>query len=423
VAVATDDADGGDAGMSRRHRLTAAAGLALAELRHDRTRTLLAVLGVTLAVLATTTLAGTGLGVVETGEEKFDAAGRDLWVTGGPVRFAPGSVGGVETSIRDSHRVAGRIRDHEGVGTVGILLFQTVYVSDDGEDFRTLAALGTPSSAGLAVSDGRGFGDDPHYAGGDYDGPMTHEMLIDRRTADVLGVGVNDTLYVGGTVADARRHEFRVVGISSTGSRFLGVPTVSLPLSELQEVTGKTASDPATIIAVQLDDGASVGTVESDLQAAYPGYDVRTNREQLRATLERQAVVLAGGSSLVVLAVLAGLALTLNALLAMLYRQFETYAALRALGVSTGTLTVASTVQALVVGTAGGLLGIGLAVPLAAGLDRAVRALVGFENVVRLPPRVLALGFGIAVAMSLVSAFVAGRGIRGLRPLDELAGG
>ncbi|MFB6161399.1 MAG: ABC transporter permease [Haloferacaceae archaeon] len=409
--------------MSRRHRVAAAVGVAVAQLRHDRTRTLLAVVGVTLAVLATTTLAGTGLGVVETGEEKFDAAGRDLWVTGGPVRFAPGTVGGVETSIRDSHEVATRIRDHEAVGTVGILLFQTVYVSDDGEDFRTVAALGTPSSSGLAVSAGRGFGDDPHYAGGSYDGPMTHEVLVDRRTADLLGVEVGDTVHVGGTIAAARQHEFRIVGVSSTGSQFLGVPTVTMPLSELQEVTGKTASDPATIVAVKLRDGASVGAVESDLEATFPRYEVRTNREQLRATLERQAVVLAGGSSLVVLAVVAGFALTLNALLAMLYRQFETYAALRALGTSAGTLTVATATQALLVGTAGGALGVGLAVPLAAGLDRAVRALVGFENVVRLPPRVLALGAGLAVAMSLVSALVAGWQLRGLDPLAELAGG
>ena len=73
-------------------RLRASVGLAAAQLRHYRVRTLLAVFAVTLAVLSTTLLASVGVGVLETGQQKLDAAERDLWITAGPAQLGPGGV-------------------------------------------------------------------------------------------------------------------------------------------------------------------------------------------------------------------------------------------------------------------------------------------------------------------------------------------
>lgn len=400
-------------------RLGAILGLAGAQLRHERTRTLLSVAGVALAVLAATLLAATGVGVLETGQRQFDAADRDLWITGGPVEFAPGAVGGVRNSIRGSHRLDRELSARDDVGVVTPLLFQSVYVRANGsDDYRTVAAFGV--DGGVRVTEGRGFEGDPHYAGGTYDGPMTHEILIDERAADLLGVAVGDRIGVGGTIAAAREHEFAIVGVSPTGGQFLGAPTVTIPLSELQEITGKTGSDPATLVSVTTAEGASVARTEREIQAAYPAYEVRTNAEQLRATVERQAVVLAGGASLVALAVLAGVALSLNALLSMVVQGLESYAALKALGTSTTTLALVALVQTLAVGALGGVVGLALTVPVAAGLNRAVRSLVGFESVVRLTPRVFALGGGVAVGVGLVSGVVAATYLARAEPLAVL---
>lgn len=394
--------------MSLGSRLAAIGGIAVAQLRHDRTRTALAVIGVTLAVAATVLLAATGVGVVETGQDRFGDAGRDLWLTGETIQFAPGQVGGVENSIYGAHELATDLRSRESVNTVGPLLFQTVYVSADGEEFQTLAAMGVPNSAGVSISRGEGFGGDAHYAEGSYDGPMTHEVLIDERTAALLGVDVGDTVYAGGTVSAARDNRFEVVGISGTGNQFLGTPTVTLPLSELQEVTGKTETDPATLIALTIEEGADAAEVGDQLAAAYPELTVRTNEEQFRATLQRQAVALAGGASLIVLAVVAGLALTLNVLLSMAYQQLHEYAALRSLGSSGGTLTGVVFCQSAIVGALGCAIGLAVAVPAAHAIDVVAAAVTGFENVVRLSPRVFLLGVGVAAVTSLLSGVVVG---------------
>jgi putative ABC transport system permease protein len=398
-------------------------GLAWAQLTADRTRTVLAVGGIALAVLAAVLLASVGLGVIETGEQKFDAAGRDLWVTGGPLEFAPGTVGGVENGLVEAHTVAAELRGRDDISTARALAFQTVYVSPNRSSFETVIGVGGPANSGARIQSGHGFTRyDQHYANGTYNGTMTHQVVIDPRLADRYGVGVNDTLYIGGTLASARQHEFRIVGTSGAYAQFLGSPVVVLHLSELQTITGTTGSDRATMIPVRLADGAQPTRVAADIERAHPAYEVRTNREQLRQTVRRQAVVLAAGASLILLAVLAGAALTVNLLLSVVAQQRRTFAALKALGLSTGTLAGIITVQALMLGVVGGMVGLLVAVPAVQGLNAVVSRVVGFEGVVSVVPWVFAAGFGLAVVMAIVAAVAAAWRVRGLEPLAVLSG-
>lgn len=105
-------------------------------------------------------------------------------------------------------------------------------------------------------------------------------------------------------------------------------------LSELQEVTGTTGTDEATFVTVSLAEGADRDEVEDELQRAYPEYTVRTNDEQMRSILQHNAIVIAVGGALVVLAVVAGFALTIDVLSIVVFQQSRELAALTALGVS-----------------------------------------------------------------------------------------
>jgi putative ABC transport system permease protein len=384
------------------------AGIAAAQLRHDPGRTALAVIGIALAVLAATMLAGVGLGVLETGEAKFDAADRDLWVTGGPVRFEPGTAGGIENTVVDAHEVADDIGSRDDVQTAVPMAFQSVYVSPNGSDFQTYVGTGAPARGpSVTIEAGQPFqNEDVHYANGSYDGPMTHELVIDRQTANRFDVSVGETLYVGGTIETAREHEFTVVGISPTYSRFLGTPTVTMHLSELQEITGTTASDRATFITVDVRDDADPAAVKADIERSRPDYTVRTNEEQIQAILGDQAVVLASAASLVALAVAGGLALTTNVMLTVIYQQRREFGVLRALGWSRSTIVGTTTLWALFLGLLGSALGVLASFPLAFGLNRLVEAIVGFEDVVRLSPQILLGSAGLGIVVSIVSGFL-----------------
>ncbi|MFW6436468.1 MAG: ABC transporter permease [Halococcoides sp.] len=403
-------------------RTRAICGLAGAQLRYDRTRTLLAVVGIVVAVLATTILASLGLGVVATGDQMFEQADRDLWVTAGATKITPGAIGGLETPLVDAHALAEDLDRRPDVQTAVPMSFQTVYIGSDPDDLETVIGVGAPASGpSVEITRGEGFQtDDLHYAEGSYDGPMSRAVVLDNRTAARQNVSVGETVHVGGTVADARDREFTVVGISPTYRTFLGGSTAIFHLSELQELTGSARTDGASFITVALVDGADPEAVAAEIEAERPDLTVRTNSEQLGSILEEQALVLASGVVMIVLAVVAGVTLTTNLMLGHVDRQRYELAALRALGTSTATLVGVVTVEAVVLGLAGGLIGIGLTIPVAAGLEWLVTALVGFEGLLAPDGRVLAGGLAVAVVTSTVAGIAAGTRIARIAPLKTL---
>lgn len=404
-------------------RLRAVVGLAAQQLRRTRLRTILAVIGVALAVLAATLLASTGYGVVQTGQEKFTTSGRDLWVTGGPVQITPGSVGSFQSSLHDAHDVATHIQRDEHVSVAAPMLFQTVYIGNSTENLDTIVGVGVPGVSDNAAhfTAGGGFEKgDVHYADGNYTGPITHHVIIDPRLAATYNLSVGDTVHIGGTVSQARRTTYTVVGISPTFSNILGTPTATIHLSELQSMTGAERTDQATFITITTRDGANVTAVQHRIQEEYPQYDVRTNREELQAVLADKIIVIASGLTLVILAIIAGLALTINILTLLVYQQRQSLAALRAAGISATTLAGVVASQGVLIGLLGGLLGLALTPLAATVLNAATLHLVGFHDLIRTPPWVYYAGAIIAVIIGAVSAAIAGWQVTRVNPLQTL---
>lgn len=392
-------------------RLRSAAGLvwiAVRQLRSDRMRTVLAVVGIVLAVLSVTLLTGVGAGVISTGNELFDQSGRDLWVSGGPIDVAPGSVGGFQNSIPDAHPLAENISKHDGVRTAVPMAFQVVYVSTDGQNFETTMGSGVPGVGGsVSITEGDGFtGPDTHYADGTYEGPMTKQAIIAPETADKFGLEVGDSVYIGGTIASARQNKFKIVGISPTFSNFLGTGTVTTRLSELQTLTGNAYADTATLITIKTTADADPEAVRDDLAAEFPGYTFRTNQEQLVSLLERQAVILAAGTSLVVLGVVAGAILSLNLLLSIIYVQRKPLSVLRAVGATRRGVVGVAITQAVIIAALGYLIAAGVTPLLAAGLDYTAATLTGFDNLVQVPRYGYVAGAIVAFGFALLGGII-----------------
>jgi putative ABC transport system permease protein len=371
-----------------------------------------------------TLMVGLSEGATTAGTDALQWIDRDLWMSTGHLELAPGAVGGVRNQLTDSHAVTAEIAARDDVASAGALSFQAVYASrtgDDPDSFRTVVGVGatdTGNASKLSVRDGLGFsGGDSHYANGSYDGPRSEEIVIDERTAASLNVSVNDTIHVGGTIANAR--EYRVVGISPTFSTFLGTDTVTLQLSELQALTGGTASDAASIIAITLADGADPEEVEAALESEY-GYEVRTNREQLRAFVGSNTGLVVGVAALSIVAVVAGVVLVVNVLATLVAHQRRELAALRAVGVSTPTLVGAVLGQGFGIGLLGSAAGVGLAPIAAGGLNAVVADLTGFSELVRTPLWILAGGATLALFMGTLGAAVAAWRVVRTDPLAHL---
>jgi len=410
-------------------RLRAIGSLAAAQLWHRRTRVVLAVIGIAVAVLLITLVAGLAGGVAERGETALDGINRDLWMTA-TVDFAPTAVGGVENGLVDAHEVADSVASRSEVASAQAVSFQSVYVARDApgsgppaaDAFTPLVGMGvTGTSAPIPLQRGTGFNrSDVHYTNGSYDGPKTNAVIVDEGAADMLGVSVGDTLHVGGTIGNARASQFRVIGVSSGISSFVGAPTVILHLSELQTLTGTAGSDTASLITISLENGVDPQTAAADLERDFPDHTVRTNDEQLTRIIEGQTPVILGTVAIVVLAVVVGLALVINVSALLVYGQRAELAALKAAGVSTGSLVGTVGAQGVMIGLLGG--GIGLAATPAAAfaVNDAVARLTGIESLIAMRPAFLGVGLIAAVAMGVAGAVVAGYLITRLSPLENL---
>lgn len=400
--------------MIRTHLRKAGAviGVAGVSLRRRPRRTLLAIAGVALAVLAVTVLASVGFGVLETGQQKFDQSGRDLWVSGGPLELKPQQQTPIQNSLVDSHQVAAELTRRDDVAVATPMAFQALYVGRNASQLQLLTGAGLPiarDNTAVSITKGEGLPqNDPHYANGSYDGPMTNKVIIDPQTADYFNVSVGDELYIGGSRASARKNTFTVVGVSPTFSRFLGSKTVILHLSELQELSGTTGADRASLITIRLQQGANTRATQAQLQEDYPDLRIQTNREQLRGLVGGKGLVIASAIALVILAVVSGFALTVNLLFLTVSQQRHQLAILRAIGLQSSVLTGMVGTQGLIIGTSGGIVGLALTPVSVATLNRLIADLIGFESLLQTPSIVYLTGVVMAVIIGTGSAITAG---------------
>ncbi|QSW98819.1 ABC transporter permease [Haloterrigena alkaliphila] len=400
--------------MSRRTvvRIRALFGLAFAQLRRSPGRTALTVLAVTLAVLSVTLLASLGVGVVETGQDGLENAGRDIWVSSDPI---DPSASGTENPIVGAHGVAAEMAARDDVSSAAPIALQEVYVASESGEIERTAAVGVHETHdGFGFEAGRGFETEMNHSGGTASladrptEPTTEEVVLEPDTAAELGVSVGDTVTVGTSRETVDDHEFTVVGIASYYSQFLGTDVETIPLTDLQAVAGTTGSDRATFVTASVADGADPAVVADDLDEEYPSYDVRTSDEQVGAMVEERPLVLASGATLVGLAVVGGIVLTINLFALVAYQQRDELAALRAIGLSRWVLAGIIGVQGLLIGIVGGLVGLAATPALATGLNRLAGSVAGFDSLLRTPTEVYVAGLALAIFVGTVVAVVTG---------------
>ncbi|EMA30910.1 ABC transporter permease [Halobiforma nitratireducens] len=406
-------------------RMRAVVGIAVAQLRRSPGRTALAVLAVALAVLAVTLLAGLGAGVVATGEEGLESADQDIWISSDPV---DPDASGTENPLVGTHGTAAELTDREDVTYATPIALYDVYVGTDPdpETLERRPAVGVQETHdGFDFEAGGGFETpDEAYEPGQprSQEPVTDEIVLDPRVAESVDAEVGDTLYVGTSRQTAPEYAFTVVGVSDYYSQFLGSETVTLPLVDLQAVAGTTGTDRATFLTADVADDADREAVAADLDESYPEYDVRPSDEQVGAMIGDRPLVVASGATLVGLAVVGGVVLTVNLFALVAAQQRAELAALRAVGLSRGLLAGTVAAQGVVIGLLGGLVGV-LATPLlASGLNRVAASVASFDRLVRPSSDVYVLGLAIALVVGVLVALVAGWRAGRYATIDHLEG-
>jgi putative ABC transport system permease protein len=373
---------------------------ALTILWHERSRFLPAIFAVAFSALLIALQCGLLLGLLAFTSLPIDRSGADIWV----------SNRGVE-SIALSHPIpeAWRLRldqQPEVVQTESLLFgFGSWHLPDSGRA-ETCCIVGFRLEEGAlgVLRD------------------LTPEMrqrltepgavVVDESERPKLGIREG-----AGEVAEVSSRRVRVVGlvrgISSTTAPFVfcSMQTARMLLPVFEANPGQTM-----YVLARCRSAGEAATVAARVRESHPDMAVFTSAEFSWRTRSYWLIRSKAGTAMactVVLALLVGLVVTSQTLYAATAASLREYAVLDALGIPRRRLVGLVLAKSFWIG----VVGIGVALPLALGLAEAARLL---ETKVLLPPWVLVGAAMLTMGMALLSGVAALRSLRLVEPVSLL---
>ncbi len=292
-----------------------------------------------------------------------------------------------------------------GSGAVG-------WIPDD------LGGLETPT---LTAGTGFTAAGDPHYDNGTFQGPETHEIVLDQTLAGVLHVGVGDAVWASPAAppSDAalpgwysNATEFRVVGISGA---FWLVPSAELAylyLSELQQLLSGTilSTDAASLVLIHLADTSNPAADQVRIEAAYPTLSVTTLTAILGELQHVENVYRTFGTLIGAVGLVIATLFTTTVLQMSVDDRSRELALLRAIGHRRADVGLEVVEEGLLLCGVGLALGLPIAYVGAVGMNRFLMHLVsglptGF-SFVAFDGQVIGSGVAAVVAVGLVASVV-----------------
>jgi putative ABC transport system permease protein len=364
--------------------------LAWRSLRARALRTILTCAGVALGVAVLTAGLATNAGI----EGAIDRA---VWTVIGQADLRITSVG--ETGLGETTIEA--IEGTPGVAFVAPSYEQRTYLGLD--VFGPDDALPAPVTiAGIVPDAETALHDLTLIEGTGLDGSVDDEALVTAVLAQQDGLRLGSTISVQGPEAP---RTFRVVGIVARGGPWSdqGERTVIVPLASAQAAFG---ADGVTRVDIALEDEASPGDTVAALQATIDDATyLLTTPGDLAVDLRASTSEFASTTALIAaVALFAGAFLIVNTLSMTVVERVRELALLRAAGATRGQLTSFILVQAVVIGLAGSLLGVGLGILLAMGMAAWVGSI---GSVAAVAPTLAASDIIAAVWIGLVVTLVA----------------
>lgn len=386
-------------------RRTGIVGLAIGRLRGrlvgpDAGRLRLCVIGVALAIALMIVLSGIALGLAS--QSTIQSEDVDYWIT--PEGGDTGSIVLPEdqASLGSVHEVTADLSADDRIDYASPVLIEPVRIVDPetGNDAYVIA-VGVLPADDRTISEIPIGGLDrsyPYHNDGGYDGEWTGDTIVTDAAIEILGAENPQQLsaYGGGgeyelTVVD--RSEATIT--SGAGD----VPTIVLPLAELQTIVGVETADQADQILVSTTDPA----VRGEIEGIYPGTNVVTRVGLAGDELTTSSLPLAMGVSSFVIAIAVGVLFVATMMGLELTSNRRFIATLDAIGYSNQSRSLLVFVETLTISAIGGIGGALLAAVGTPLLNRGIREWIGVE-VVQFEPVLLAYGVAVALLIGVLAA-------------------
>ena len=366
---------------------------------HHRLRTLLALLGVSVATAMLVDMLMLGGGIERSFAELLGAKGFELRVS--PKGTLPFDT---EATITGFSGLRDTLDATPGVAGIAPVLASAVILGvEDGGS----APTGRPGIRAFAL------GIDPTRQGllrlidGELPGPG--QVLVGSAAVD-LGVGLGDLLEVrvaGGLGVAGRSVQFRVSGIGEFLYAARGDVPIALELQDLQRLSGKV--DEVSFAMIQVVEGSDPEAVRAALLETARRVEIVTlagivAEASQRLSYFRQLALILGSVSLIVTSLLVGTIMAVS-----ISERLGTIAALRAIGISRRSIVGGLTAESLILCAVAGALGLGLGMVVAGYLESILSDFPGLPLAVQffvLRPQSVVLAYGLLLATGALAGLV-----------------
>ncbi len=368
----------------------------LRELTHHRLRTLLALLGVSVATAMLVDMLMLGGGIERSFAELLGARGFELRVSPkGTLPFDTEATITGFSGLRDTLDVT------PGVAGIAPVLASAVILGvEDG-------ASAGPGVRAFALGIGAGRQGLLRLIDGELPGPG--QVLVGGAAVD-LGVGLGDALEVrvaGGLGVAGRSVRFRVSGIGEFLYAARGDVPIALELQDLQRLSGKV--DEVSFAMIQVVEGSDPEAVRAALLETATRVEIVTlagivAEASERLSYFRQLALILGSVSLIVTSLLVGTIMAVS-----ISERLGTIAALRAIGISRRSIVGGLTAESLILCAVAGALGLGLGIVVSGYLESILSDFPGLPQAVQffvLRPQSVVLAYALLLVVGGLAGLV-----------------
>lgn len=354
-------------------------------MQHDKSKVLLSVCGVVLAVFLIFATTGLYYGIAAVVGNMVMKAGADLWVT------SPGASGSIHSPSLLNTRIGDELKKIEGISAVAPLIRITIATDINGEKllisingFDITTGLGAP----WRVIKGKAI-------------PGPGEAIVDRVLAE------KKNLELGGFIT-LEGKQFRIVGFSDETFTLISY----MVFVTLEDARGFMPADLTNFFLVKVDAPSAIPGVVTVIENTIPMVSVSTSEENASQAKEETVggflpivIVISAVGALVGILVVGLLVYT------MTIEKSREYGVVRAIGASNAYLYRIVLFQALAVSVAGFAVGAALSPPLISLMQKLVPE---FVSVITF--RMVLWVFVLFVATGFVASFIPARRLSRIDP-------
>jgi putative ABC transport system permease protein len=334
-------------------------GWSLKSLRRHRLRTALSIVGIAISAALLLDMVMLSGGIERSFAELLLARGYQIRLT--PKGTLPFDT---EATLSGAGMLVSTLRRHPGVAAAGAVLGTSLY-GRTGDSLVTLVGYGIqPEAQALYTLE----------AGRDLLPADTLGVLLSGPAARLLRAGIGDSVTLIGrldpqvvTATVGRRLAVR--GIVRWVYDYRGQPSVGAVLSVIQTLSGRKASDQASLLMVKAREDTAANALAAQLETAFPQLEVNSVADLVRHFKQRlvyfrQLSYILGSMSLVVAVLLIATLLTIT-----VNERLGEIVTLRAIGISRRTVVREVMLEGAALTLLGSALGIALGLATARYLD------------------------------------------------------